>query len=193
VLVVSKALGGGLPLAAIIYHESLDVWQPGAHAGTFRGNQLAMATGRAALEFVQTQRLDERAARLGDRFQARLCELQREFACIGEVRGRGLMVGMEMVDPGGKLDAQGHPPQSRELAAAIQASCLRRGLILEVGGRFSSTLRFLPPLIITEAELDTVARIVRDALKESFRNYPAVAAVQPVASVPARGAVPSST
>jgi diaminobutyrate-2-oxoglutarate transaminase len=152
-----------------------------------------MATGRAALEFVQTQRLDERAARLGERFQARLAELQRELACIGEVRGRGLMVGMEIVDPGGKPDFQGHPPQSRELAAAIQASCLKRGLILEVGGRFSSTLRFLPPLIITEAELDTVARIVRDAVKESFRNYPAVAAVQPVASLLARGALQSST
>lgn len=192
VLVVSKALGGGLPLAAVIYHESLDVWQPGAHAGTFRGNQLAMATGRATLAFIQSQRLDERAARLGGRFLARLDELQAELPCIGEVRGRGLMVGMEIVDPGGKPDHQGHPPQSRELAGAIQSACLKRGLILEVGGRFSSTLRFLPPLIITEPELDTVAGIVRDAVKESFRNYPAVAAVQSTASVALRGPLPSS-
>jgi diaminobutyrate-2-oxoglutarate transaminase len=190
VLVVSKALGGGLPLAAVLYHESLDVWQPGAHAGTFRGNQLAMATGRAALAFVQAERLDERAAQLGERFQGRLGELAREYACVGEVRGRGLMLGMEIVDPGGKPDRMGRPPPSRELAGAIQWACLKRGLILEVGGRQGGVLRFLPPLIITESELDTVARIVRDAVKEAVRGYALSAAPQPMAGAKGRAVYP---
>ena len=97
---------------------------------------------------------------------AHLRELQARHACIGDVRGRGLMVGVEIVQPEGDKDPLGHPPQCSELATAVQAACLRRGLILEVGGRHASTLRFLPPLIITATEIDTVAEIVGDAIRE---------------------------
>lgn len=171
VLVLSKALGGGLPLAAVVYHEALDTWLPGAHAGTFRGNQLAMAAGAAALRFVQEQRLDERARALGERIKARLSELGRKLSCVGEVRGLGLMIGIEIVDAAGTPNAQGHPPPCRELAAAIQLGCLRRGLILEVGGRSSGTLRLLPPLVISEPELDSVARIIEEAATSAFKEH----------------------
>ncbi|WP_333739427.1 diaminobutyrate--2-oxoglutarate transaminase family protein, partial [Streptomyces sp. IBSBF 2806] len=99
VMVLSKAIGGSLPLAVVVYREELDVWQPGAHAGTFRGNQLAMAAGAATLAFVRENGLADRAAVLGARILGRLRRLAEEFPCVGDVRGRGLMIGVEMVDP----------------------------------------------------------------------------------------------
>jgi diaminobutyrate-2-oxoglutarate transaminase len=171
VLVLSKAIGGGLPLSVVVYHESLDTWQPGAHAGTFRGNQLAMAAGTATLRFVRNEGLAEHAAAMGERLAGHLGELQRRFPFLGDIRGRGLMLGVEIVDPSGKPDAQGHPPTNRELAFALQLACLRRGLILELGGRYGSTLRFLPPLIISAQEIDKVAAIVAEALREGAAAF----------------------
>jgi diaminobutyrate-2-oxoglutarate transaminase len=167
VLVLSKAIGGGLPLSVVVYDKALDTWQPGSHAGTFRGNQLAMAAGIATLRFLRAERLDRAAHALGEELHARLAALGKRFACVGDVRGRGLMLGMELCDPAGKPDSLGHPPAHRELASAVQAACLARGLILELGGRHGSTLRFLPPLIITPAEIEKVASIFEAALTES--------------------------
>jgi diaminobutyrate-2-oxoglutarate transaminase len=99
ILVLSKAIGGGLPLAVVAYHERLDVWQPGAHAGTFRGNQLAMVAGLATLEVIQSARLPGRAARQGARLTAQLEDVAASTPCIGAVRGRGLMIGVEIVNP----------------------------------------------------------------------------------------------
>ncbi|MET0342256.1 MAG: diaminobutyrate--2-oxoglutarate transaminase [Polyangiales bacterium] len=166
VLVLSKALGGGLPMSVMVYHEDLDRWQPGAHAGTFRGNQLAMVAGLATLEIIRRERLDLAARALGERMHGGLLALKREFACVGDVRGVGLMLGVELVDARAGKDRQGHPLASREVARAVQAACLRRGLILEVGGRYGATLRMLPPLIITESELDVVLDTIRLALHE---------------------------
>jgi diaminobutyrate-2-oxoglutarate transaminase len=166
VLVLSKAIGGGLPLSVMVYHEDLDRWEPGAHAGTFRGNQLAMVAGLATLRVLRRERLERAAGVLGERIYGGLMALKREFACIGEVRGLGLMIGVEIVDPQANKDRQGHPPASKELARALQAACLRRGVILEVGGRFGATLRMLPPLIIEASELDLVLETLRQALRE---------------------------
>lgn len=102
VMVLSKAIGGSLPLAVVVYRDALDVWQPGAHAGTFRGNQLAMAAGTATLAYVRENRLAERAASLGARMMGQLRLLAEDFPCMGDVRGRGLMIGVEMVDPEGE-------------------------------------------------------------------------------------------
>ncbi|MET9696906.1 diaminobutyrate--2-oxoglutarate transaminase family protein [Streptomyces sp. NPDC006529] len=99
VMVLSKAIGGSLPLAVIVYRSELDVWEPGAHAGTFRGNQLAMAAGTATLAFVRRNGLATRAAEVGDRMLTALRALAAEHPCIGDVRGRGLMLGVELVDP----------------------------------------------------------------------------------------------
>ena len=99
VMVLSKAIGGSLPLAVVVYRDDLDAWPPGAHAGTFRGNQLAMAAGAATLAYVRENGLTERSATLGNRMLAQLRRLATEFPAVGDVRGRGLMIGMEMVDP----------------------------------------------------------------------------------------------
>lgn len=162
-IVLSKAIGGGLPLTVVIYDEALDVWKPGAHAGTFRGNQLAMAAGSATMRVIRADRLELHAEAMGRRLRGHLVELQRRHPCIGDVRGRGLMVGMEIVDPAGPCTAGAYPTHGK-LASALQLACIRRGLIVELGGRNGSTMRFLPPLIITEAEIDHVAEIVASAL-----------------------------
>ncbi len=157
VLVLSKAIGGGLPLSVIVYDEALDTWAPGAHAGTFRGNQLAMATGTATLQAVQQQNLATHAAGVGRRLTSALLDLQRRHDCIGDVRGCGLMIGAEIVDGQHEPDHLGSRPADGRLARSIQQQCLRRGIVIELGGRHGCVVRFLPPLIITEEEIDVLA------------------------------------
>jgi diaminobutyrate-2-oxoglutarate transaminase len=159
VLVLSKAIGGSQPMAVVVYNKSLDVWKPGSHAGTFRGNQLAMVAGSTTLRIVREQQLDQHAAAMGERLSGHLRALQKDYPQMGDVRGMGLMLGVEMVDPEGRPDVLGRFPQSGELASKIQRQCLQRGLIIEVGGRHSSVIRFLPPLIVTAAQIDQIAEI----------------------------------
>ncbi|WUO44160.1 diaminobutyrate--2-oxoglutarate transaminase family protein [Streptomyces sp. NBC_00285] len=211
VMVLSKAIGGSLPLAVVVYRDDLDVWEPGAHAGTFRGNQLAMAAGTATMAYVRENALTERAATLGARMLDQLRGLGRDFTVIGDVRGRGLMIGVEMVEPEGRGPARtgesgesggaggsdgsgelGSPvglggagvveaavmrgtapsprPASPELAAAVQRECLRRGLIVELGGRHASVVRLLPPLTITDEQATAVLDRLADAVAAVARG-----------------------
>ena len=164
VVVMSKAIGGSLPLAVVVYRDWLDTWLPGEHAGTFRGNQMAMAAGSAVMRYLKDHDLAGHAAAMGERLGEHLRILQRDFPHLGDIRGRGLMLGVELVDPNGTPDIQGHPPVHRQLAPLVQRECLKRGLILELGGRHGSVVRFLPPLVITGAEVDRVAEIFGRAL-----------------------------
>lgn len=165
VLVLSKAIGGGLPLSVVVYDEKLDTWRPGAHAGTFRGNQLAMVAGLATLRLIRSARLDLHAAAMGQRLMSQLSALQSKHAFLGDVRGRGLMIGVEIVDPSGARGPSGSLPEKPRVAAALQLECLRRGLILELGGRHGSTVRFLPPLIVTAAQIDEIAQLFAAAVE----------------------------
>jgi len=112
-------------------------------------------------------------ATMGERVQAYLKSLQNEVPYLGEVRGRGLMVGVEVTEYPRTEQSQAPAPNG-QLAAAIQQQCLRLGLILETGGREGCTLRFLPPLIITQQEIDKVAELFRqgglNAVVEWERN-----------------------
>ncbi|MFI0515972.1 diaminobutyrate--2-oxoglutarate transaminase family protein [Streptomyces sp. WSLK1-5] len=221
VMVLSKAIGGSLPLAVVVYRDDLDVWEPGAHAGTFRGNQLAMAAGTATMAYVRENDLATRAAALGTRMLEQLRSLAREFPVIGEVRGRGLMIGVELVEARGEGDSRGARefgeldgfgelgelrglsglgeddavagtaactgldgvgaaatpgstpsprPASPEHAAAVQRECLRRGLIVELGGRHASVVRLLPPLTITDEQATAVLDRLADAVAEVARG-----------------------
>lgn len=167
VLVLSKAIGGGLPLSAVVYHKELDRWQPGAHAGTFRGNQLAMAAGTATLQYVKEHRLDLHAHEMGERLMAILRNIQKDKPQIGDVRGRGLMIGIEIVNPVDPPDALGVYPPNRKLACRIQTECLKRGLIVELGGRQGCVVRVLPPLIVTADEIDQIGTIFAEAVRVS--------------------------
>jgi diaminobutyrate-2-oxoglutarate transaminase len=177
VVTVSKAVGGGLPLAVVIYDEELDAWEPGAHAGTFRGNQLAMAAGRATIEYVVENDLHDHAASVGTRLRDRLKTVAARHEVVGDVRGRGLMLGVEFVDPGADpatASAEGladpAPPTDGDLATAVQSAALDRGLIVETGGRDGAVARFLPPLTLTESQVDEIADIFAEAVAAAVRR-----------------------
>lgn len=170
IIALSKAIGGGLPMSVMIYRQGLDLWKPGAHAGTFRGNQLAMAAGSKTLEIIKRDGLVERAAIAGRRLRANLERIQSHTPYIGEVRGEGLMLGVEVIDPTRNPDSLGHPPHGGDIARAIQSAAFRDGLILETGGRYGSVLRLLPPLTISDAEIDQASDILSDAFLRLGRN-----------------------
>ncbi len=161
ILVMSKAVGGGLPLAVLAFDDSIDAWRGGEHAGTFRGNQLAMATGQLTMQIILRDGLCDHAAAMGERLRKKLVLIDSD--CIGEVRGRGLMQGVEIVN-GNKLNKMGHPEPGAERAVRVQTEALKRGLIIERGGRQGCVLRFLPSLIINEAEIDFIADVIRRAI-----------------------------
>jgi diaminobutyrate-2-oxoglutarate transaminase len=163
-MVLSKAIGGSLPLAVIVYHDDYDDWLPGAHTGTFRGNTLAMAAGTATLRFVAKECLADRAAEVGDRMMTRLNALRPALPAIGDVRGRGLMIGVELVDVTGEPDRCGALPAAPELAARVRGACLARGLIVELGGRHDAVVRLLPPLTITDEQSEAVLDRLTDAI-----------------------------
>ncbi|EXG79445.1 diaminobutyrate--2-oxoglutarate transaminase family protein [Cryptosporangium arvum] len=162
VVVASKAIGGGQPLAVVVYRDDLDVWAPGAHAGTFRGNTLAMAAGTATLRFVRENDLPRHAEKIGAQLRTGLEALAHP--AIGDVRGRGLMLGVELVEPDAEPDHLGTRPAASALAGRVRTECLRRGLLVELGGRHDAVLRLLPPLVITEEQADSVLERLADAL-----------------------------
>ena len=144
VITLSKALGGiGYPISCIAYDSELDTWKQGAHIGTFRGHQVAMAAGLAAIELMQEVDLAGHAAELGELTLALLREAHETLPCVGDVRGKGLMIGIELVK-----DRDTKEPWP-EMAAQVRSECFQRGVIIEVGGHFGNVARFLPPLVIT--------------------------------------------
>ncbi|WP_329569986.1 diaminobutyrate--2-oxoglutarate transaminase family protein [Kitasatospora sp. NBC_01266] len=163
-MVLSKAIGGSLPLAVVVYREEYDRWRPGAHTGTFRGNTLAMAAGTATLRYVAAHGLAQRAAQVGRRLLTELTALQGRLPVIGDVRGRGLMIGVELVDPAGESDSCGARPADPALATRVREACLARGLIVELGGRHDAVLRLLPPLTITDEQVDAVLERLAEAI-----------------------------
>lgn len=170
VVVLSKAIGGSLPLAVVVYDQSLDQWAAGAHAGTFRGNQMAMATGIATIRFIRQNHIEQHAEKMGERLMTRLQAVQQDSRTIGEVRGRGLMIGLEIVNKEESSDHMGSYPADPEMTRLIQKECFDRGLILESGGRHGSVLRFLPPLIITSEQVDQISEIFAEAVQAAERK-----------------------
>ncbi len=168
IIVLSKALGGGLPMSVILYKKYLDVWKPGAHTGTFRGNVLAMVAGSIVLDKVNKPDFLSHVSWVGQYFQNKLNLLKNKYSFIGDVRGSGLMIGMEIVELDAKPDLIGSLPADGKKALNIKKSCFERGLIVELGGRFGATLRFLPPLTISKKQIDEVLEILVQAIKENI-------------------------
>jgi diaminobutyrate-2-oxoglutarate transaminase len=162
VVILSKAGGGSQPLSCIVYNKKLDVWGPGMHAGTFRGNGLAFSAGAATLKFMRSERLWQQAEQKGQLFRRLLLGAQCEY--IGDVRGMGLMLGIELVNPE-ERGIDGLPKPSGELTAQTQTECLKRGLVIEKGGRNGSVLRPLPPLTVSEDEINRAASIILESIK----------------------------
>ncbi|MEU9486343.1 diaminobutyrate--2-oxoglutarate transaminase family protein [Streptomyces decoyicus] len=158
VVVASKALSGlGLPAAVILYDERLDVWQPGSHSGTFRGNQAAFAAGVATMKAVRRDGVLSNVRARAEQLMRRLEGLRELTDRVSDVRGLGLMAGVELADP-----VTGRPASA--LALRFQQEALLRGLIVELGGRDDGVLRLLPPLNCTAEEIDMAAHILYTAL-----------------------------
>ena len=166
VILASKAIGGSQPMAVVIYDRKLDKWTAGAHAGTFRGNQLAMAAGTVVLQRVTRKEFLDDITRKGGYIKDALLRLQKEVSIIGDVRGMGLMLGVEFVDPTGDRDIMGHPQPSGEIAARVQHMCFENRLVMEKGGRNGSVMRCLCALNVTDEEIDTMLSIFSKVVRE---------------------------
>ncbi|GGU52012.1 aminotransferase [Streptomyces daghestanicus] len=173
VMVLSKAVGGSLPLSVVVHHEDLAPARRGSRPGAFSGNHLALAAGTATLAHVRAHRLAAHADALGSGMLRRLRELAAAHPCVGAVRGRGLMLGIEFVGAGG---AGAHAPG---VAAAVQRACLRRGLIVDAGGRPAHVVRLLPPLTTTEEQAAAVLDRLADAVESVARGGSGPASPEP--------------
>ena len=165
-LCVGKALSGSLPLSACIGTALImNSWPPSAgeaiHTATFAGNPLACAAAAASLAVLEEEGLAARAATLGESLKQRLESLAADRAEIGDVRGRGLMFGIELVDRNGEPDG--------ELARRVGVEALRRGWILLAEGPDGNIVSLTPPLIITERLLEAAVETLADVIEEVAR------------------------
>jgi diaminobutyrate-2-oxoglutarate transaminase len=161
VVTISKALGGiGFPIAAIAYKEKFNKWPAGKTIGTFRGNMVAFAAGAAGLEWMLENKVAERAAELGKKAMVTLKNIEKESSIVGEVRGKGLMLAIEMVK-----DKKTKEPAS-DYAKMVRKYAHQRGVMIEVGGHHNNVARLLPPLVITEELLMKGIEIIRGVIKD---------------------------
>jgi diaminobutyrate-2-oxoglutarate transaminase len=159
VVVASKGLSGlGLPVSVILYRRHLDTWTPGSHIGTFRGNNLAFASGCAFIDVLRRDDVLSNVRTQGAYLLAELRALQMRSTVISDVRGRGLMLGVEMVGvPTAGLSASA-------IAAQVQRAALARGLIVEIGGREDRVLRLLPPLNLSQQTAEEAVAILTESI-----------------------------
>ena len=160
ILTTAKGLGSGLPIGAVVAKRRvIEQWKRGAHGNTYGGNPVTCAAAIATLDLVQRE-YAANAARTGSHFMRRLHELARDYPCIGEVRGKGLMIGMELIE----TDAERTP--ARALCEALVTRAYHNGLLLLSCG--TSTVRFMPPLSVSEAEIDEAVALLRMSLDEAL-------------------------
>jgi 4-aminobutyrate aminotransferase-like enzyme len=161
IMTFAKAIGGGLPLAGYIATEEVgSALVVGDHFTTFgTNNQVGIAAGHAVLDVLEAEQLPARAARGGERFLAGLERLKAQHPAIGDVRGFGLMIGVELVK-----DRTTREP-APELAKAVQAEMLQRGVLASLTGIYGCVLRITPPLVITDDQIDQSVRVIGEALE----------------------------
>jgi 4-aminobutyrate aminotransferase len=162
IMSLAKGLASGLPLGAMVARRRLmEQWKRGAHGNTFGGNPLSCAAALATLDLVERE-YAANSASVGEYFIGRLRELKERHACIGDVRGKGLMIGMELV-----TDRTSKAP-ARALCDAVLTRAFHQGLLLLACGQ--STVRFIPPLMITRAHVDEAITLLEAALKEALAS-----------------------
>jgi acetylornithine/succinyldiaminopimelate/putrescine aminotransferase len=152
IMTLAKGLGGGLPIGAMLARDAVaDAFVPGSHASTFGGSPFITAVAHAVLTEILDAQLPERAAKIGAYFLGCLRELATRYPFVKEARGKGLMLALELTVP----------------AKPIVNRCLERGLLILIAG--DQVLRFVPPLIIGEAEVDEAIQILDLVLAEEPR------------------------
>ncbi|MFU8888567.1 MAG: aspartate aminotransferase family protein [Trueperaceae bacterium] len=169
-LIMAKGLGSGLPISAVAAREeTMARWESGTHGGTYGGGStLPLAAALATIEVMLEERLPENAAARGARLIAGLRDLQAREPGIGDVRGLGLMVGVEFVD------AHGRPDAAR--AKAVQRACLDERLLLLTCGTFENVIRWIPPLVVSDAQIDDALALFARALAATGSARAAAAA-----------------
>ena len=161
ILAMAKGIADGFPLGACTTRADIgDAFEPGDHLSTFGGNPVCCAAALANIDYLLENRLADEADRKGKYLLKRLRELQQKHELIGEARGLGLMVGVELV-----RDRKLKTPASNE-AAKIRELALSKGVLLGHGGVKGNTVRIQPPLVITEEQLDKTVRVLDECLKE---------------------------
>ncbi|MBP5465839.1 MAG: aminotransferase class III-fold pyridoxal phosphate-dependent enzyme, partial [Treponema sp.] len=159
ILATAKSIAGGIPLAAVIARDEVfDSVPAGVIGGTYGGNALACAAGIKVLEVIEKEKLAERAEEIGRKLLARFTAWKETYACVGDVRGLGAMVGIEFVK-----DKQSKEPDAKLVSDIIQYAA-RHGLLMENAGTYGNVIRFLAPLVITDEQLEAGLAIYEEAL-----------------------------
>jgi 4-aminobutyrate aminotransferase len=157
ILLTAKGLGSGMPIGAIIARQSVMKWQSGAHGSTFGGNPVCCAAAVATLDVVERE-LMANATRMGERLMTSMRRLAERYRVIGDVRGRGLMIGVEFV----KDRATREPAPT--VVHELERRAFQRGVLLLGCGK--SSLRLAPPLVVDEYDIDTAVRVIDECLSE---------------------------
>lgn len=161
----SKALSGiGTPMGIILYRKDIDVWEPGAHTGTFRGNQLGFATGVQTMRIFQRDGILANVVARGEQVRQILTSGLSDVPHVREVRGLGLMWGIELHDPVTGLGASA-------LAKTVQRAALHNGLIVELGGRGDNVVRIMPPLNATPELIEAACGLLASVIRNCAEHY----------------------
>ncbi|MEO8511200.1 MAG: aminotransferase class III-fold pyridoxal phosphate-dependent enzyme [Chloroflexota bacterium] len=158
IVVMAKGIASGLPLSGILARrELLEAWAPGAHGGTYGGNAIACAAAVATLDVIDDEHLVERAERGGGRLLAALRSAVGGHELVAQVRGRGMMIGIELADPATLAPRP-------DVAKRVLAEALARNLLLLTCGTHGQVIRVIPPLVTTDVEMDQAIEIIGSAL-----------------------------
>jgi 4-aminobutyrate aminotransferase len=157
IVCLSKALGGGLPLGAMVASEEVTTWLPGSHAGTFAGNNVACAAGLAVLDIMSSEGFGDDVVIAGQHLLRRLNELEQDYSLIGDVRGMGLMAAIELVT------SRTTKEPATEERRVILTDAFENGLALLPAGE--SAIRFCPPLTIAKEDINAGVDILRRVLE----------------------------
>ena len=169
-MTTAKSLAGGLPLAAVTGRaDVMEAPHVGGLGGTYGGNPLACAAALAVLDAMEAERIPAHAQRTGDRVKARFRQWAEQFSCIGDIRGLGAMVGLELV-----TDRESRAPD-KALTGRVLAAALERGLVLLSAGTFGNTIRVLAPLTADDAIIDEGLDVMGAALEAAVGRTPALA------------------
>lgn len=159
ILATAKSIAGGMPLSAIVAREEIMQAVPaGTIGGTYCGNAVSCASALKAIEIMEKEKLADRAMEIGKKVMARYEKMKKKYSVIGDVRGLGAMIGLEFVK-----DQESREPNAEIVKNLIQ-ECAKNGLIVENAGIYGNVIRFLAPLVITDAQLDAGLDIMEAAI-----------------------------
>jgi 4-aminobutyrate aminotransferase len=156
-MTVAKGLASGMPLSGVFSRlELMEKWIPGSHGGTYGGNAVAAAAAVATIRAMREEDMPGNAAQRGSQLVDGLLKLQSQYPSIGDVRGMGLMVGVEFRTPDGKPD--------KDTAKAVVHACQKQRMLLLTCGAYDNVIRWIPPLVVSAAEIAQGLGIFEEAL-----------------------------